>query len=460
MEKNGTILIVDDNSSVLDSLDLYLKHKFHKILCTKNPNTIPTLLRNENPDIVLLDMNFTAGINTGNEGFFWMRKIKKIDPSVEIVLITAYGDVELAVKAIKEGATDFILKPWDNNKLYATLQTALKLKQSRDENKKLHQKQNQLKEDIARDYGTFIGNSSGIIQLFQSIKKIAKTDANVLITGENGTGKELIAWEIHRQSLRQKEVFMKVDIGSLSEGIFESELFGHKKGSFTDAVEDRIGKFETASKGTLMLDEIGNLSISQQHKLLTALQGKKVTPLGSNKEIAIDFRLICVTNKNLEEMVAGKLFREDLFFRINTIHIQVPPIRERLDDVPILTEHFLKYYTSKYEKQNVKLSSSALDNLMGYSWPGNVRELKHTIEKAVILCDSNSIKPEDLQLKSEKLESIRDKVTLSLEDGEKLIIQQALKSNKGKIVDTARELKIGRQTLYRKIEKYNLKAKP
>ena len=248
MESNGTILIVDDNPSVLDSLELYLKHKFHRTLCTKNPNTIPTIIRNENPDIVLLDMNFTAGINTGNEGFFWMQKIKKIDPSIEIVLFTAYGDVELAVRAIKEGATDFILKPWDNNKLLATLRTILKLKQSRDEIKKLNQKQNQLKEDIHKDYGMFIGKSAKTVQLFNSIQKIAKTDANVLITGENGTGKELIAFEIHRQSLRRKEVFMKVDIGSLSEGIFESELFGHKKGSFTDAVQDRIGKFETASK--------------------------------------------------------------------------------------------------------------------------------------------------------------------------------------------------------------------
>jgi len=460
MESSGKILIVDDNPSVLDSLELYLKHKFHKILCAKNPNTIPTTIRNENPDVVLLDMNFTAGINSGNEGFFWMRKIKKIDPSIEIVLITAYGDIELAVRAIKEGATDFILKPWDNNKLLTTLQTALKLKQSRDEIKKLQQKQIQLKEDIGKDYGMFIGKSFKTGQLLNNIQKIARTDANVLITGENGTGKELIAFEIHRQSLRRMEAFVKVDIGSLSEGIFESELFGHKKGAFTDAHQERIGKFESASKGTLMLDEIGNLSISQQNKLLTALQSKKVIPLGSNKEITIDFRLICATNKNLGEMVINNLFRQDLFYRINTIHIQIPPLRERADDIPILTEHFLNHYTSKYEKQNIKLNSAAMDFLLEYSWPGNVRELKHTIEKGVIMCDDDIIKPEDLQLKSSKPESIQDKKILSLEEGEKLIIQQALKNNNGKIVDTARELKIGRQTLYRKIEKYNLKAKP
>ncbi|MCD4737354.1 MAG: sigma-54 dependent transcriptional regulator [Bacteroidales bacterium] len=456
MESTGTVLIVDDNQSVLDSLELFLKHKFQKVICVKNPNIIPPSIRDHNPDIVLLDMNFTAGVNSGNEGFYWMQRIKKMDPAVEIILITAYGDVELAVRAMKEGATDFILKPWNNNKLLATLQTALKLKRSREAIKKLEKKNLSLREKISQDVGSFIGKSPAIVNLFRNINKIAKTDANILITGENGTGKELVAFEVHRQSRRKNEVFIKVDIGSLNESIFESELFGHKKGAFTDAKESRTGKFETASKGTLMLDEIGNLSVTQQNKLLTVLQSKKVTPLGSNREIEIDFRLICATNRDLEELAGNHLFREDLFYRINTITLHIPPLRERMDDLPLLMEHFLKIYTARYDRTNLKISSGALDSLMSHNWPGNVRELKHTIENAVIMCGSEIIKPEDLQLRSGKIESVEEKKIMTLEEGEKLIIGQALINNRGKIVDTARELKIGRQTLYRKMKKYNL----
>jgi len=457
MKHEGTILIVDDNQAVLNSLELFLKRKFHKIICAGNPNIIPSVIRNKAPDVVLLDMNFTAGVNTGNEGFYWMHKIKKIDASIEIVLITAYGDVEQAVRAIKEGATDFVLKPWDNNKLLVTLQTSLKLKQSRDAVKKLDQKHTHLKEDIGREYGKFIGRTPEILKLFNSIRKIAKTETNVLITGENGTGKELIAYEIHRQSARKSEVFIKVDTGSLSESIFESELFGHKKGAFTDAIQDRTGKFETATNGTLMLDEIGNLSISKQNRLLTALQSKKVTPLGTNKEIDVDFRLICATNRDLEEMVRKNLFREDLLYRLNTIHLQIPPLRERREDIPLIIDHFLKIYSLKYDKHNLKLNSNALDSLMEYPWPGNVRELKHTIEKAVIMCESDTISSNDFQLRQVPAEITEDKKVISLEQGEKLIIEQALRNNNGKIVDTARELKIGRQTLYRKIDKYKIK---
>lgn len=458
METKGTVLIVDDNASVLDSLELFLKHRFHRIICTRNPNTIPSIIREENPDIVLLDMNFTAGTNTGNEGFFWMRKIKKMDPLVEIVLITAYGDVELAVRAMKEGATDFILKPWNNEKLLATLQTILKLKQSQDEIKALRQKQNQYKENLDKEYGTFIGRSPKVLELSAMVRKISTTDANILITGENGTGKELVAYDVHRLSGRKNEVFIKVDVGSLTESLFESELFGHKKGAFTGAHEDRTGKFETASKGTLLLDEIGNLSISQQSKLLSVLQNKKAIPLGSNKPVMIDFRLICATNSNLEEMIRSNLFREDLFYRINTIQLKIPPLRDRRTDIPMLAEYFLNTYKARYHKPNLKFNSVALDSMIEYSWPGNVRELKHTIEKAVIMCEGEIIKADDLQLKPGKLDPDEGIKAMSLEEGEKLIILNALKNNKGKIIDTARELKIGRQTLYRKIEKYNLKT--
>lgn len=455
MNKKGKILIVDDNKSVLESIELYLKYKFEYVKSLNNPNQIPNIIEQNNFDLVLLDMNFSSKLHTGNEGIYWLRRVHKIDPSIIVVMITAYGDIDLAVKAIKEGASDFILKPWDNNKLLITLENCIQLKRSREELTKLKEKQKILKENIDKYSPEIIGQSKLMQEVFTTVRKVANTDANVLILGENGTGKELIARELHRMSKRNNEIFVDVDMGSLSESLFESEMFGHIKGSFTDAKEDRKGRFETASGGTLFLDEIGNLSLSMQSKLLKAIQSRKIVPLGSNKEIGVDIRLICATNKNPGYLVENNLFREDLLFRINTIQVVMPPLREREDDIIILCEKFLDQYGKKYEKPMIRLNIAALKLLKEYLWPGNVRELKHTIEKAVIMCDSVVLGPEDFVLTPAK-KTIKGIENMSLDEAEKMIIEQSLHKNKGNISDTARDLKIGRQTLYRKIEKYGL----
>lgn len=454
--KAGTLLIVDDNQSVLNSLELFLKHHFERVLTIKSPNQISFVLSTEEVDVVLLDMNFTAGINTGNEGIYWLRKILKQDPAIVVVMITAYGDVELAVKAIKEGATDFIQKPWDNQKLLATLQTAVELRKSRKEVSRLKIQHRQLQSDLDKNYTNIIGESAVMQNLMKTISKVAVTDANVMILGENGTGKELVAREIHRQSKRASCDFVGVDLGSLSESLFESEMFGHMKGAFTDAKEDRIGRFEEASGGTLFLDEIGNLSFSLQAKLLTAIEQKKITPLGTNKEVVVNIRLISATNKNLPELVNEKLFREDLFYRLNTVQIEIPPLRERGDDTSLLAEFYLQKYAAKYEKPHLRFRSDALNKLTDYLWPGNIRELDHTVEKAVILSDNDFISSGDFDFTT-KLHSEKNLMKgLSLEEGEKIMIQNALLNNNGNISEAAKELGIGRQTLYRKIERYGI----
>lgn len=455
-EKTGNILIVDDNTSILKSLELYLKHHFKSVKTLNSPNQIPFLLSTEDIDIVMLDMNFTAGVNTGNEGIFWLRKILKQDPAIVVIMITAYGDIELAVKAIKQGAADFITKPWDNQRLLATLQAALKLRLSNKEIKKLKLKQKQINEDINRNYGQIIGESQVINELYKTINKVAKTEANILLMGENGTGKELIAREIHRQSKRNQKDFMSVDLGALSETLFESELFGHTKGAFTDAKDDRIGRFEAATGGTLFLDEIGNLSFSLQAKLLSAIEQKKITPLGTNKEIPVDIRIISATNKDLPSMVTENLFREDLFYRLNTVLVNIPPLRERDNDIIIISEFYLNQFARKYDRLPLKFTSNALDKLKSHSWPGNIRELRHTIEKAVILCESDILTPHDFSFATES--DIRTDLNkcLSLEEGEKFIINNALSNNNWNISEAAKELGIGRQTLYRKIEKFGL----
>ena len=360
-----------------------------------NPNQIISYINKEDYDVILLDMNFSAGVNTGNEGIYWLNRILKSDPLAAVVMITAYSDVDLAVRAIKEGATDFVVKPWDNNKLIITLQAALKLRQSKIENKKLRDRQKQINKGIMNQSVPLIGKSQAMGNVLQMINKVARTDANVLVTGENGTGKELIVKEIHNNSHRADEAFISVDIGTITETLFESEMFGHVKGAFTDAKEDKPGWFETASGGTLFLDEIGNLSFNMQSKLLAAIQNRAIYRVGSKTPIPFDIRLICATNKNLEELVAKNLFREDLYYRINTIVIELPPLRDRGEDIVLLAEHFLKEYAVKYEKFNLKFSSKTLDKLMKYNWPGNVRELRHTVEKAVILCESDVLTPDD-----------------------------------------------------------------
>jgi len=454
--KEGKILVIDDNEGILKSLRFSLKYEFEEVKAVKNPNLIPGLITSESFDVILLDMNFRTGVQTGNEGIFWLNEILKMDPDAVVVLITAYGDVELAVRAIKEGATDFVLKPWDAEKLISTIRAAYKLRQSKREVIRLKNKQLHLSEETNKEFTTIIGDSPVMKELMKIVHKISVTDANVLILGENGTGKELIAREIHRLSNRSSELFISVDLNSLSEGLFESELFGHVKGAFTDAKEDRTGRFESASGGTLFLDEIGNLPISLQTKLLTVLQNRIISRVGSNKPIPVDIRLISATNKPVHNLIDEGLFREDLYFRINTIEINMPPLRSRGNDILLLAEYFMKYFGRKYEKSSLKINASAIQKLLNYHWPGNVRELRHTIEKAVILSDKNILTPEDFYFSLGEKEETALEATLKLDDVEKVTIQKALDKHRGNLSNTARELGITRKTLYAKIEKYGL----
>ena len=450
--QKGNILIVDDNKSILSALEILLNPVFGEITTISNPNQIPGELKKKDYNLVVLDMNFSAGVNTGNEGIFWLNKIKETNPEISVVMITAYGDIDTAVRALKAGASDFVLKPWDNEKLLATLRLALELNLSRIEVKDLKERENGLKKEINRDHRFIMGSSPELMRVLNLVRKVAKTDANVLITGENGTGKELVAQEIHRLSARAREVMVSVDIGSLSETLFESELFGHVKGSFTDARENRQGKFETADKGTLFLDEIGNLSFHLQSKLLSAIENRQVTRLGSNLQIPVDIRLICASNRDLESMVKEGLFREDLLYRINTIQIELPPLRERGNDIIILAEFFLKKFTFKYKKPEIKITRQAIDKLLSYDWPGNIRELQHTIEKAVILSESSILKPEDLSLKS-PFSAINSNSFITLDEMESRMIRQALEKNNGNFTAAAEQLGITRQTLYNRLKR-------
>jgi DNA-binding NtrC family response regulator len=448
----GNILIVDDNKSILSALEIFLTPEFQTITTLSDPNQIPTELRKKEYNLVILDMNFNAGINTGNEGIYWLGRIKESNPEISVVMITAYGDIELTVKALKMGATDFFLKPWDNNKLLATLKSALQLNWSKKEVNHLKEKEKGLKTEINREQKFIVGSSPQLMQMLNMVRKVAKTDANVLITGENGTGKELIAHEIHRLSNRAQEVMVSVDMGAITETLFESELFGHVKGAFTDARENRPGKFEIADKGSLFLDEIGNLSFHLQAKLLAAIQNRQISRIGSNQTIPVDIRLICATNKKLESMVHEGLFREDLLYRINTIQIEVPPLRERGNDVLVLTDFFLKKYSSKYNKPNLKINQQAQDKLLKYAWPGNIRELQHTIEKAVILSEGNVLKAEDFFMRP-VISGKTGETQLTLEEMEKRMISLAIEKNNGNLSAAADQLGITRQTLYNKIKK-------
>jgi DNA-binding NtrC family response regulator len=449
------LLIVDDNKNILTALSRLLEMEVDEVHTTSNPNLIPSMVRSNDYDAILLDMNFSASVQSGNEGLFWMKEILKMDPNAIIIPITAYGDVDLAVRAIKEGAADFVVKPWDNDKLLATINAAYYLRQSKLEVASLKEKQKSLLEKIDRKYARIIGSSSVMQEIHETIKKVAGTDVDILILGENGTGKELVAREIHRQSIRNQEILINVDMGSLSESLFESEMFGYEKGAFTDAKEMRKGRFEIASEGSIFLDEIGNLSLSTQAKLLSALQNRTFTRVGAHTPIEFDTRLICATNKNLKEMISEGLFREDLFFRINTIELTIPPLRDRGDDVLELADFFLNTFKAKYGKNALKLNKESSKILKNYNWPGNVRELQHTIEKAVILCDSNVVKPDDLYLPRQELKSFEDS-PLTFDEIEKQGILKALERNKGNVYKTAKELNIARQTLYNKIQKHKL----
>jgi len=451
-QHQGNILIVDDNKSILSTLEILLSPLFNKVTSLTDPNQIISFLRKEEYNLVILDMNFNAGVNTGNEGIYWLKRITELYPDISVVMITAYGDIELAVKALKEGASDFILKPWDNEKLLATIKLSVQLNLSMKQVSAMRERENELKKEMNRDRKDIIGSSPGLQKVLSMARKVARTDANVLITGENGTGKELIAYEIHRLSGRSEEILVMVDMGAVSETLFESELFGCVKGAFTDARENRPGKFEVADKGTLFLDEIGNLSFHLQAKLLAALENRAVSRLGSTRVIPIDIRLICATNKNLEKMIAEGLFREDLLYRINTIQIEVPPLRDRGNDIILLSDHFLKDYANKYNKPNLKINKPAYDKLLRYSWPGNIRELQHTIEKAVILSESDVLKPEDFYLRNVNVYENRDNIP-TIEEMEKNLIDLALEKNNGNYSAAAEQLGITRQTLYNKLKK-------
>lgn len=452
--QKGTVLIIDDNKSILSALEILLTPEFREVTLLSSPNNILSELKSKEYNLVLLDMNFSAGVNTGNEGIYWLGRIKETNPEISVVMITAYGDVDLAVKALKAGASDFVLKPWDNEKLLATLKMAIQLNMSKNEIRQLKERETGLKKEINRDQKHIIGTSPQLMKVLNLVRKVAKTDANILITGENGTGKELIAQEIHRLSLRANEILVTVDMGALSETLFESELFGHIKGSFTDARENRQGKFEIADKGTLFLDEIGNISLHLQSKLLTAIENRKITRIGSNQPIPVDIRLICATNRNIDDMVTEGLFREDLLYRINTIHIELPPLRERGNDIEILAEFFLRKYSWKYNKPNLRINNSAHEKLLSYSWPGNIRELQHTIEKAVILSESSVIKPEELFFR-QHVSSPGSKSFNTLDEMQKLMMQEALEKNNGNFTAAAEQLGITRQTLYNRLKKQN-----
>jgi DNA-binding NtrC family response regulator len=456
-EIKGKILAIDDNEDILFALRMLLKQHVERIVTLNSPEQIPIVLTHEKFDVILLDMNFTKDAISGQEGFDWLGKILEIDPEAVVVFITAYGDAEKAVKAIKMGATDFILKPWQNEKLLATVSSAIKLRRSRLEADELRAKQKEISAVMDQPFTDFIGNSQQMQQVFATIKKVAQTDANVLILGENGTGKELVARALHRNSLRRDEVFISVDLGSISETLFESELFGHEKGAFTDAKKEKPGRFEIASGGTLFLDEVGNLSMPLQTKLLTAIERREVTRVGANKPIPVDVRLICATNNDVYEMVSNNLFRQDLLYRINTVEIHLPPLRERADDIALLANHFLKIFSKKYKKNIKGINTAAINKLMHYSWPGNVRELQHAIERAVIMTDSQILEPDSFILSPPRKKSGElDFETFNLEEIEKKVIEKVLKLNQGNITQAANELGLTRTSLYRRMEKYGL----
>lgn len=459
MKQNGKILIVDDEEDILLSLSFFLSQHFSEVKTESNPFHIPRLLRNDKYDLVLLDMNFKKGDTSGRDGMKWLRKVLELQPTANVIMITAYADVETAVDAVKAGAVDFIEKPWRNEKLLTTILSAFKLSQSKQQVKQLEQRQQVLSSDMDQHFGEIIGQSEAMQQVYNLISKVAKTDANVLILGENGTGKELIARAIHRESQRAKEVFISVDLGAVPETLFESELFGHKKGAFTDAHEDRVGRFEVAAGGSLFLDEIGNLSLPLQAKLLTVLQNRQIRRIGANDPIPVDIRLICATNMPLYQMVNENKFRQDLLYRINTVEIKLPALRERQEDIPLLVEHFLHTYGKKYQKGKLKVDSATMVKLQEYHWPGNIRELRHAVERAAILGEDNNLKISDFILQAP--EQNNDKASqgfqkYNLAEIERWAVRKALTKHQGNISRAADELGLTRAALYRRMAKYDL----
>jgi DNA-binding NtrC family response regulator len=452
------ILVVDDDLDVLLAAKLFLKQHFMVVHSESIPENIPNLLKNENYDVILLDMNFSRDATSGKEGFHWLNVILEIDPAAVVIFITGYGDIELAVQGIKEGATNFLLKPWDNKKLLATITANLQLRETKKELEDLRSKKKIIVADQDQGFQHLIGQSPAMQKVMATVNKVAVTDANVLLLGENGTGKELLARAIHRASKRKNEIFISVDLGAISETLFESELFGFKKGAFTDAKEDRAGRFEAANKGTIFLDEIGNLSFPLQSKLLSVLQNRKVVRLGTNREIPIDVRVICATNMPLYQMVNDGKFRQDLLYRINTVEVQVPPLRDRIEDIPLLADHFLAIYSKKYKMPLKRLNAITFKRLEKHTWPGNIRELQHAVERAVILSESNILQPSDFFLSpnDEERSTEFSASNMNLEETEKMLIRKVIDKHGGNISKAAKELGLTRASLYRRIEKYGL----
>lgn len=445
MEKQGSLLIVDDNRNIIKAVKMLVEDTFMNVSAISNPNNIPTRLREEQPDVVLLDMNFSSGINSGNEGLYWLREIKKLRRQTEVVLFTAYADIDLAVTGIKEGAADFIVKPWENDKMIETLTAA------RDKNRPSAAGG----QPSMRQGAMFWGDDPVMQELRNTVSKVAATDANILITGENGTGKEVLANEIHRLSARSKGVMMPIDMGAITETLFESELFGHVKGAFTDAKADRPGKFELAEGGTLFLDEIGNLSFTLQAKLLTALQRRSIVRVGGSTQIPVDVRLICATNRDLNKMVAQGEFREDLLYRINTILLTLPPLRERRCDIVPLARMFLDKYSAVYNKQRLTFSDEAERKLTELPWHGNIREMQHSVEKAVIMTDGSRIGADDIEC-DQRAPVQPTEGAQTLDDMERGMIEKTIGNCKGNLSEVAARLGISRQTLYNKIKRYGL----
>ncbi len=451
---SGAILIVDDDEHVLLTSKMILKNYFDNIETLSSPKTLESCLKQTDYDVVLLDMNFKAGVTSGNEGIFWMTRIQQISPQTQVVMQTAYSDIELAVKSIKEGAVDFLPKPWDKEKLIASVINAYRQARARKENRELKSKHKALQHHLNHNNHAFIASSPAMENVLHAIQQVAATDANVLLLGENGTGKEVVARAIHNSSNRADEPFISVDLGSVPATLFESEMFGHEKGAFTDAKETRIGKFELANKGTLFLDEVGNLSPDLQVKLLSVLQTRTLSRVGSSKLVQLDVRIICATNSPIYDMVRSGTFRQDLFYRMKTVEIKLPPLRERKEDVPLLVNHYLDEFSKRYNK-SVSIGGSLMHQLSGYTWPGNIRELQHSVERAVILSRSSELQPEDFQLMQVDSKE-PDIKTLNLSDVEKDVIRHALKKYNGNLTRASEELGIGRTTLYRKIEEYGL----
>ncbi|MBL7742353.1 MAG: sigma-54-dependent Fis family transcriptional regulator [Chitinophagaceae bacterium] len=449
--RNASILIIDDDTDVLTAVRLLLKTEVKEVVTEKNPENIRWHLSKDAYDVILLDMNFTSSINTGNEGIFWLKEIKKVKPDISVIMITAYGDIDLAVRSLKEGAADFVVKPWHNEKLLTTIKETLKRKSNKTSITPFDTSDSIIGKEL-------LGESEVMQEIFYKIEKIAPTDANILILGENGTGKDLIAKAIHQQSLRKDHPFVKVDVGALTESLFESELFGHKKGAFTDAREDRPGRFEAANKGTLFLDEIGNIPLHLQAKLLSVLQNRQVIRLGTNEPVPIDIRLICATNVALSDLANESRFRKDLIYRINTVEIIVPPLRKRGNDIIQLARHFAKIYSNKYMKPVPEFDTKAMEKLMNYHYPGNVRELQYIIERAVIMADEPLLQSNDLIFSpiETALTAETEQAETKLSAVEKNTILKVIEKHNGNITKAARELGLTRTALYRRLSKYDI----